>query len=238
MTHKMRRQRLRRRRRWRRHLPPLRLTPYAMAKLLFLRDLGETEVGGFGVSAAGDLLLVADVQLVRQRCSPVTVSFDDSSVADFFDSQVDQGRTPEEFARVWIHTHPGDSPQPSSTDEETFERCFGSSDWAVMFILARGGQTYARLRFNAGPGGQVVLPMEVDFGSPFPAADHVAWKQEYYRTVAAETFRPIVRELPGPDRPEGELADFADRWPADPWFDSILDREILEPFDEQPVKPF
>ena len=40
--------------------PPqsLRLTPYAWAKLIYLRDLGETEVGGFGITAADDLLLV------------------------------------------------------------------------------------------------------------------------------------------------------------------------------------
>ena len=73
------------RRQFRRKVPPLRLTPYAWAKLLHLRDLGETEVGGFGVAAPGDLLLVADVVLVRQQCSPVTVKFDDSAVADYFD---------------------------------------------------------------------------------------------------------------------------------------------------------
>src|SRR3954447_24583923 len=89
--------------------PPLRLTAYAWAKLLTLRDLGETEVGGFGVSRPGDLLLVEDVQLVRQLCTPVTVKFDDQSVADYFDSQVDEGRAPEEFGRIWAHTHPGDS---------------------------------------------------------------------------------------------------------------------------------
>ncbi len=32
--------------------PTLRLSPTAWAKLLFLRDLGETEVGGFGIAAA------------------------------------------------------------------------------------------------------------------------------------------------------------------------------------------
>ena len=62
------------------------------------------------------------------------------------------GLPPERFARIWVHTHPGKSPHPSITDEETFQRCFGNSDWAVMFILARGGQSYARLRLNAGPG--------------------------------------------------------------------------------------
>src|SRR4051794_4676952 len=88
-----------------RHLsrPPLRLTPYAWAKLLFLRDLGQTEVGGFGVSQPEDLLLVEDVHLVRQTCTPLSVKFHDDSVADYFDDQVDHGRRPAEFGRIWIH---------------------------------------------------------------------------------------------------------------------------------------
>ena len=112
--------------------PPLRLTPYAWAKLLHLRDLGSTEVGGFGISSAENLLLVEDVCLVTQHCTEVTVRFDDPAVADFFDAQVDAGLPPQRFARIWIHTHPGKSPHPSQTDEETFARCFGASDWAVM----------------------------------------------------------------------------------------------------------
>ena len=38
--------------------PRLRFRPTAWAKLLFLRDAGPTEVGGFGISAPDDLLLV------------------------------------------------------------------------------------------------------------------------------------------------------------------------------------
>lgn len=123
----------------------------AGARLLYLRDYGETEVGGFGVTASDDLLLIEDVQLVKQVCSWAHVEFDDESVADFFDRQVDAGRRPEQFARIWVHTRPGDCPRPSMIDEEAFDRVFGRPDWAVMFILACGGQSYARLRFNVGP---------------------------------------------------------------------------------------
>src|SRR5688572_2775875 len=70
--------------------PALRLTPYAWAKLLTLRDAGPTEIGGFGISAPGDPLLVEDVCLVKQRCDWASVTFDDAAVADFFDEQVDQ----------------------------------------------------------------------------------------------------------------------------------------------------
>jgi hypothetical protein len=191
--------------------PPLRLTPYAWAKLLYLRDLGETEVGLFGVSKLNDLLLVEEVHLVRQRCSAMTVKFDDQSVADYFDGQVDQGRAPEQFARIWVHTHPGDSPLPSVTDEETFTRCFGGSNWAIMLILACGGQTYARLRLNAGPGGELRLPVEIDFQQPFPAADQSAWDDEYVKNVT-ESWQPLASEVRERISAPIDRFDDYDRW--------------------------
>jgi hypothetical protein len=54
-----------RRKRTKRHVPPLRLTPTAWAKLVYLRDAGPTEIGGFGITPSDDLLLVEDIQLVR-----------------------------------------------------------------------------------------------------------------------------------------------------------------------------
>ena len=99
--------------------PTLRFSPTAWAKLLYLRDRGQTEVGGFGIAAGDDLLRIEDVQLVRQVSSVASVVFDDEAVADFFDRQVDEGRRPQQFGRIWIHTHPGDCPQPSMTDEES-----------------------------------------------------------------------------------------------------------------------
>jgi len=178
--------------------PALRLSPYAWAKLLFLRDFGLTEVGGFGITPADDLLFVEDVQPVRQFCTSVTVQFDDAAVADFFDEQIDQGLRPEQFGRIWIHTHPGDSAEPSGVDEETFSRVFDGCDWAVMAILACGGQMYARLRFNVGPSSSLLIPVEVDFSEPFPAADPTAWEQEYetYVGIDASEFRCDYEALP------------------------------------------
>ena len=155
-----------------------------------------------------------DIRLVRQRCTQITVQFDDASVADFFDEQVDQGRVPAEYGRLWLHTHPGSSAAPSCIDEETFARCFGSVDWAVMFILARRGETYARLRFNVGPGGQIEIPVETDFRIPFPPSDHAAWEREYVACVEAEPLLPVLtreplRHLAGAGSPS-RWADFGE----------------------------
>lgn len=153
---------------------------------MYLRDRGQTEIGAFGISHHDDPLNIRDLAVLKQVCTPVSVAFDDSAVADFFDECVDEGGKPEHFARIWLHTHPGNSPLPSPTDEETFARVFGRCDWAVMFILAAGGEMYARLRFSAGPGAQVHLKTVVDFEHRFPAADFNRWNDEYQQNVQAE----------------------------------------------------
>jgi hypothetical protein len=173
-------------------------------------------VGGFGITRRDDVFLVENVRLVRQVCTPVSVSFDDAAVADFFDGQVDLGRQPREFARVWVHTHPACCAQPSTLDEETFQRCFGKADWSVMFVLAHGGLTYARLQFGVGPGGWWEIPVEVDYCCAFPAADRSAWQREYLETVqmagdplgrsSAERFpvwdpRPVAADAPASEAP-------------------------------------
>jgi hypothetical protein len=121
------------------------------------------------------------------------VAFEDDSVADFFDRQVDAQRSLETFGRIWIHTHPGDSPLPSSTDEKTFARVFGGAHWAVMFILAQGGHTYARLRFNVGPGLEIEIPVAQDYTQPFDGCDPAAWEAEYLADVKPYEFvRPAA----------------------------------------------
>jgi hypothetical protein len=163
--------------------PALRFSPTAWAKLLFLRDAGESEVGGFGISAKNDLLYLEDVRLVRQVCDVASVILDDSSLADFIDGQVDAGVAPSHCGRIWVHTHPGASPQPSQVDEETFRRAFAQTEWAIMFVLARGGRTYARLRFHVGSGGDIDLPVDVDWSKPFAGSDHSSWLAEYQANV-------------------------------------------------------
>ena len=164
----------------------MRFSPTAWAKLLYFRDCGQTEIGGFGISKSDDLLFVHDFLTVKQEVTVASVSFDDNAVADFFEDQVDAGRKPEQFGRIWLHSHPGDSAQPSSIDEETFRRVFGKCQWAVMFIVARGGKSYARLRFSVGPGGQIVIPVEVYYSQPFGPSDQDAWEAEYKANIKAD----------------------------------------------------
>lgn len=170
------------------HAPVLRFTPTAWAKLLYLRDYGKTEVGGFGITAPDDPLLVTDFKMVKQECSSVTVDFDDESVADFFDSSLAAGHKFGHFDRIWIHTHPGCSPSPSGTDVETFDRVFSDPDWAVMFIIAEEGKCFARLRINQNLNSFMDIPVEIDYGVEFDATDQLAWEEEYRDNVSESTY--------------------------------------------------
>jgi len=174
-----------------------------------LRDCGETEIGGFGLTAVDDPLLVIDILTVKQRCSVVTVAFDDGAVADLFDRMVDQGIPPARFSRIWLHTHPANCPLPSSTDEATFRRVFGRTDWSVMAILARDGSTYARLSFHVGPGGAIEIPVEVDWNRPFGATDRENWHREYLAHVSCDHPPEMLTGA----REE----DFLDDWLFEPW---------------------
>ncbi len=191
--------------------PVLVIGPVAWLKLMLFLHIGDTEVGGFGISRGGahaddgdedDLLYLEDFATVRQRVTAISVAFDDAAVADYFDDQVDAGLSPARFGRVWVHTHPGDSPNPSMIDEETFARVFGTCDWAVMLIVSRTGRTYCRLSFSAGPGGSVLLPVRIDWAA-WPgvlldeaqklAAAFEGWIKEYGNNVEPILMRPPDR---------------------------------------------
>ena len=227
-------------RRLRRRAPPravdgigvqrLTFAPAAWLRWQYLCHAGPTEVAAFGLSAIDDLLYLDDLLVVRQRATPVTVALDDGAVADLFDRMADAGVGPERFARVWLHTHPGTCPGPSGTDEETFARAFGGCDWAVLAILARGGRTYARLRFAAGPGGAIELLTAVDWAAwpasatdtTNPIAAQVAtWEQEYATLVERVPLLP-----PSTSRRDAVVVDRC----FDPFFPGAFDAcDGLEP---------
>ena len=211
---------------WRpRHPPMLVFAPLAWLKLQLFLHGADNEVGGFGISADDDPLYIEDFVTVKQTVSSVTVELDDQAVADHFDRCVDRGLVPQQFARCWCHTHPGDSPTPSGTDEQTFARVFGSCDWSVMFVIARSGRTYARLSFSAGPGGDMLIPVAVDWASWPPAVmehrghldDLVAgWIEEYRANI-----QPVrLYERPAKGRPQRVPSD-------DPALESLAEEMAL-----------
>ena len=205
----------------------LRFAPLAWLKLRLFLHAGDTEVGFFGISDEDDLLYVQDIVALKQHVTAVSVQFEDNAVADYFDHCADAGISPSRCGRVWIHTHPGDSPEPSTVDEETFARVFGNCDWAIMAIIARGGASYARLTFTAGPGGSVLIPIRVDweqlpdeFMTREGTLDTLitGWMDEYATSIFPEDLWPAKLPASTPsahlDRPD--------------MLDELYDRQFLD----------
>jgi hypothetical protein len=182
----------------------VRLTPYAFAKARFIRDLEDLEVSGYCITSKDDPLLIQDFMLVKQEVGPASIDMDGDSIGEFYERMVELGYQPCEFARIWMHTHPGTSPNPSGTDEETFKKHFSDPDWSVMLILAKGGAWYARLRFNIGPGGSMEVPVEIDWDEEFPESNQAEWFREYELNVTER--KVIVRPFAHPN---------AATWPPD-----------------------
>ncbi len=174
----------------------LRFTAYAYAKLLWMRDRGDTEVAGYCVTGTSDPLLVTDFKLIKQKCTGVTFDLDTNDLAEYQDSMLDANLAVWQSARILAHTHPGFSPEPSGVDEENFRKAFSSSDWAIMLIISESGATYCRMKMNVGPGVEKQLKVQVDFSQDFPVSNHSEWNAEYKDNVTVEpTFRMTGKEL-------------------------------------------
>ena len=67
-----------------------------------------------------------------------------------------------------------------------------------MLIQGREQENYCRIRFNAGPGGQIIIPVQFDWASlPKWLIDNAAQMPQLLSTWADEMFA-CVRELPDP----------------------------------------
>lgn len=161
----------------------IQFTPYAWAKLLYMRDKGPTEVAGYGITATDDPLLVTDFVLVKQECTVVTFDLDANDSVEHMETMMDKGLMPWQYANILIHTHPGDSPSPSGTDENNFNKSFSHPNWAVMFIIAEGGECYCRLKINVGPGSIRELDVCVDWSQDFEGTNKEDWATEYSSNV-------------------------------------------------------
>lgn len=172
----------------------LRFTPYAWAKMLYMRDHGDTEIAGYGITGTEDPLLVTDFRLIKSDCTNVSFDMDPEDGIEFMDTMLDAGLMPWQFQRILAHSHPGISPNPSGTDETNFEKVFTRPDWAIMLIVAENGAVYCRLKFNVGPGGTQMLKIEVDFTREFQASNHAAWTEEYEAKVKKLKFSITTKE--------------------------------------------
>lgn len=110
---------------------------YNVAKPSFL------EVSLMGISASEeDIGFITDFVCIPQEASmALTEPTDEGFAKHWEDMLIDRDISIIRCARFWAHTHPGTSPEPSSTDNDTFKKWYNDSDFGVMYILADGNDS-------------------------------------------------------------------------------------------------
>ena len=173
----------------------LKFTPYARAKLQFICDHYDHEVGAMGIAATADPFLVTDLFVPKQECSDTFVAMDANDLADsmfmvYCDPDGPHKLKPHQVGRIFIHTHPQGCNSPSLHDESIFAESFGSMPWAMMVILPKGGQLYARIRINIGNdiNLQLRIPDQLVLSGDFPAANKAEWQKEVDSKIIVKVF--------------------------------------------------
>lgn len=131
----------------------IRFSAMAWLQLCTICEHAPTEVAFLGITGdPDDPLRITSLYMPKQRNSTAYVVMDldeDPGLDNLSDPPpVGAGLAPWQYLNIWIHTHPGNCCQPSSTDEDTFDRFFGHCSHSVMLIMAQDHSCYARLRLN------------------------------------------------------------------------------------------
>ena len=113
-------------------------------------DFLEVSLMGISESEEGQgLLTVEDFVCVPQEVSGGVTEPTDEGMAIYFEEMMfDKGINPNRCGRIWAHTHPGTSPNPSGTDEETFSKWFKDTEFACMYIMADGND-YCKIKHTS-----------------------------------------------------------------------------------------
>tara|TARA_X000001388_G_scaffold77419_1_gene78146 strand:- start:211 stop:825 length:615 start_codon:yes stop_codon:yes gene_type:complete len=174
--------------------PKLSFTAETWQQLNYMCKRAPTEIGCFAITHPEDRLFVTDLWFPKQTCTAATVEFDDEDIAAQIDELADTHPMDECF-RIWIHTHPGNSANPSGTDESTFSKVLGHFDWAVMAILAKGGETYARIKHNA-PAGITDGKIEYKIPMGMYSGGYEEWDKILEDKVTEQTFAHTTHKYP------------------------------------------
>jgi len=107
------------------------------------------EVAAYGLCYR-NTLHVYDLFIPKQEGAMAEVDMDPNDLAQFQGDLIARGGHPRDALRVWLHTHPMESPQPSGTDMATWRETFSSYDYAVMGIMGNTGKVYFRIATGLG----------------------------------------------------------------------------------------
>ena len=175
-------------------VPSLVLTSYSYQKLRYWEVLsGKNEISCFGVAFSQDnLLRVNELYLPKQIVTPSHTDPTEEGIATMYDELGQAKFPPNQFARIWIHTHTFTAPNktgislPSPVDFNTCREVFTGCDWFIMLI--KGGEEFTCYLYLLGAlPVRLVLKVIVDYTDPgFPNKIINDWTTTFNEQVEEE----------------------------------------------------
>lgn len=128
-------------------------------KAKYLANQHQVEVGGWCIAPDKDKPFeVHDFKLTKQESTVGSIDFDDEGTVEFMEDELEAGLEFDQFMRVWIHTHPGDSASPSPLDRTTFRQLADTLPYVVMLIISKSGSATAEIGYKLPTGQFVSMP--------------------------------------------------------------------------------
>ncbi len=174
--------------------------------LRLLQENGDTEFSAFGFMPDVATREITDLFVPLQYNSPGGTHMDDEGVAKLFSLLSEEGLEHEQYGRVWIHSHPTFSVQPSGTDWSTLKRTFGRCPWVLMIIVSLDGGKFnssVHLRVNSpmGCATRKLAKLEIDYAR--------GWPKEVESWVEAR--KQLFQDMPSPSSSTAKTESTMDR---------------------------
>lgn len=102
------------------------------------------EIGGFGyVERISDReFRLTKLVLLKRKTSAVSVEPAPEAYAEYVTQEIPEGKEKEEIGKIrfYWHSHPGMSPYPSLTDEESIKNLSAGRGWIIWMIINQKGE--------------------------------------------------------------------------------------------------
>jgi proteasome lid subunit RPN8/RPN11 len=139
------------------------------ARIMYFAKEADGEISGMGITPKENRWHIEEFVLPKQECTAAHTEFDGTELAKLMDEYIVKGYEPWQTQRVWIHTHPGFSAEPSGPDWANFDANYvrdRDDSWGTMIVVNQKGEVSVNVWFGmlgaVMKGELVVVDREVE----------------------------------------------------------------------------
>jgi hypothetical protein len=179
-------------------MPTLYITQFAWMKIGCALRHVDTEIAWWGITHPDNPMYVQDIIIPHQCASSADVEFDQEQMAQHLFELMDLDIPPRLGAHIHGHSHPGNSAEPSGTDDDMFykEMAHDKYEWIVSLIVAQDLSHTCRGRIPLSTGHQltgdvpvVIVPQKPEDTPAWDPADLIATIKERVKPSTTTLYR-------------------------------------------------